>query len=167
MRQAVMKRLQRLPLWRQIALVCSLFMLPVVTGIYFTIAGFNKDIDIASLEQAGNRYQRPLEELLDELPKHRQVARRYMSAQKSVTPEMTAAQAQVDKAFEAWQAVDRDLGEALQFTQEGLAKRQRDHIRFSTVQREWRDLKSGLGAISPQELDQRHSHLVADIRTAI
>jgi hypothetical protein len=46
-------------------------MLPVATGTYFTLAGLNKDIDVARLEQAGNRYQRPLEKLLEELPKHR------------------------------------------------------------------------------------------------
>ena len=58
-----MKLLRKLPLWQQIAIVCCLFTLPVATGTYFTLAGLSKDIDVARLEQAGNRYQRPFADL--------------------------------------------------------------------------------------------------------
>ena len=162
-----MKLLRKLPLWQQIAIVCCLFTLPVATGTYFTLAGFNKDIDVARLEQQGNRYQRPLEKLLEELPKHQGLALLYLSGQRSATPEMFAAQNRIDEGFAAWHAVDAELGEALQFTQPGLAMRKRDHVRFSTVQQEWRDLKSGLELLSPDKADQLHSHLIADIRTVI
>jgi hypothetical protein len=78
---------------------------------------------------------------------------------------MFASQERIDQGFSAWRAVNAELGEALQFTQQGLATRKRDHVRFSTVQQEWRDLNSGLELLSPDKADQLHSHLIADIRT--
>jgi methyl-accepting chemotaxis protein len=162
-----MKTLHKLRLWQQIVLVCCTFTLPVAIGACFITSEFNKDIEFARLEQSGNRYQRPLEQLLESLPKHQDAARRSVIGAKTASLEMSSAQAQIDKGFEAWQAVDQEIGASLQFTAEGLAKRKREHVQFATVKREWQELRDSVGRLSQEASDKLHSHLVADVRTII
>jgi signal transduction histidine kinase len=63
--------------------------------------------------------------------------------------------------------VDKEIGEALQVTDEGLAKRKRGHYRIAILKREWEDLKSQLSNLKTGESDDRHRHLIGDIRTMI
>jgi methyl-accepting chemotaxis protein len=75
-----------------------------------------------------------------------------------------SAETAVDQALAALAAVDADLGGALQFTPDGLAARQREHVQVTTVAREWQALKAvtDLAAFTTQ-----HAHLLTDVRTMI
>jgi len=65
---------------QRIGLVGFLVMLVVSTSLfYFITKGFSKDIAFATTELYGNQYQRPLEELLDYIPTHQLLARRYLA----------------------------------------------------------------------------------------
>src|SRR5207253_2745297 len=64
-------------------------------------------------------------------------------------------------------AVDAKLGAELQFTDEGLAKRHREHFRVQTVRGEWQRLKAELSQLTAESRAEKQLHLVADIRTMI
>src|ERR1039457_6263185 len=97
---------------QRIGAVGGLVLLTVtVSLLYFISKGFSKDIAFTATEQYGNRYQRPLEELLEQ---------------------MAAAGGRVDAAMQTLRTVDSQLGEALQFKPEGLAKRKREHCNWDT-----------------------------------
>ncbi|MSR46347.1 MAG: hypothetical protein EXS13_04680 [Planctomycetes bacterium] len=75
----------------------------------------------------------------------------------------------VDSAFNALEAADKAVGADLQFTDEGLGKRDRAHIRVPTARAEWKDLaaKAETAGMSGSDLDARYDHLLADVRTMI
>ena len=153
---------------QRIGAVGGLVLLTVsVSLFYFISQGFSKDIAFAATEQKGNRYQRPLEELLERIPTHQLLARRYLSGQKELQDQMAAAGVRIDAAMQALRTVDSQLGEALQFTPEGLAKRKREHCNWNTLQREWESLKAGQAGQTVEDSDKSHAHLVADVRTMI
>jgi methyl-accepting chemotaxis protein len=128
---------------------------------YLMVTGVSHDIAFAEAELAGNRYQRPLEELLQFIPEHRLLVAQGAAGAKQ--PEQIAkVERAVDDAFERLRAAQRELGELLQFTQDGLAQRKREHQQVDEVAREWAALKGQADASG-----DRHAHLVGDVRTMI
>ena len=147
--------------------VGCLVLLTVAVPLYFVTQGFSKDIRTAMLEQYGNQYQRPLEELLDHIPEHQLLARRYLAGHKDLEEQLSTIAAKVEADIQSLQSVDARLGSALQFTPEGLAKRKRDHYRWQTLRQEWDSLNNGITGQSPESSDKLHAHLVADVRAMI
>ncbi len=159
----VRKPLKKMTPGAQIVVLCSLFTLPVSVAFYFIAAEVNGEIDFARWEQYGNQYQRPLEQLLEYLPQHQALSKRALTQRDQVA----ALQLRLDSAFGALQQVDEKLGVALQFTDQGLAKRKREHFRISVLRTEWQTLKDHLDGLSAPDSDQRHTHLISDVRTMI
>ena len=75
--------------------------------------------------------------------------------------QLTRKETQIDTAFDALEAVDARIGADLQFTDEGLAKRKREHFRAGILRGEWEGLKKQPAAAEP------HLHLIADLRVMI
>ncbi|MBC8167958.1 MAG: hypothetical protein H7Y20_19075 [Bryobacteraceae bacterium] len=149
------------------AVGCLVLLTLSVSLFYFITKGFSKDIAFATTEQYGNQYQRPLEELLESIRTHQLLARRYLTGQRDLQDQMKADERRIDAALQTLRTVDSRLGEALQFTPEGLAKRKREHSTWDTLHQEWENLKGGLAGQTLENSDQSHAHLVADVRTMI
>ena len=160
--------MKAMTLGRRIGAVGCLVLLTVAGSLFYFISkGFSKDIAFTATEQYGNRYQRPLEELLESIPTHQLLARRYLAGQTDLQEQMKAAEGRVDAAMQTLRTVDSQLGEALQFTPEGLAKRKREHCTWDTLHQEWESLKGGVGGQTVENSDKSHAHLIADVRTMI
>lgn len=161
-------RLQQMSLGQRIAAVGCLFALTVAVALYYFITkGFSKDIEVATQEQYGDAYQRPLEQLLELIPQHQLAARQYLSGRKELQSQLSSIETQVEPALHSLQEVDARLGRVLQFTTEGLAQRKRDHARANILEREWRELKNEWASQSVAASDKAHAHLVADLRMTI
>ena len=157
----------RLKVSQKLMLISIFFVMPDSLMLYFFITGINANIEFAQLEMKGNEYQRPLEDLLELLPQHSMLALTAATGDPAIREQLATKQAQIDAAFNALEAVDARLSTDLQFTDEGLAKRHREHYRARTVQMEWEELKTGLGQLQPEAISAQHLHLVADVRMMI
>ena len=142
-----------------------IFMLPDSVMLYLFITSINENIHFARLEEIGNEYQRPLERLLELVPQHRLLARRPVEQRQ--LPKIRAEEAKIDEAFDALEEVDGRLGEALDFTPDGLAKRNRQGCDAATVRQKWNRLKHDLSRISIDDSEKRHLELIASIRAMI
>lgn len=118
---------------KKIAVICSLFILPIGMAVYLIVSGYSQGLAAARLEQEGNAYQRPLERLLEQLPLHQALAQKYLAGHKELRERLNGAEGQVDQAMTALHDVDAQFGADLQFTSEGLAKRKREHYKFETI----------------------------------
>ena len=152
---------------QKLMLISIFFVLPDSVMLYLFITAINDNIQFARMEAKGNQYQRPLEGLLELIPQHRLLAQRALGGEESVWDQLAQKQHQIDLAFDALEAVDALIGVDLQFTDEGLAKRKREHYRVHTVRTEWQDLKTRLSNLDPAALAEQHRHLVADVRAMI
>ena len=152
---------------QKLMLISIFFVMPDTLMLYFFITGINANIEFAQLEKKGNEYQRPLEDLLELIPQHRMLAKTAGSGDPEIRAQLEEKQTQIDEAFNALEAVDARLSADLQFTDEGLAKRHREHFRARAVRIEWEELRSGLGQLPPEAITVQHLHLVADVRMMI
>lgn len=152
-------RLQDISVPRRLVLISLAFTVPLMVLLFLMVRGINDNIAFAKAELRGNDYQRPLMDLLLNLPLHQ------IAARAQDKPTLAAATARVDQAFGKLEAAQEKHGELLGFTPTELAKRKRDHVQLAKVMRRWSELKGSVGA-APADGD-RHAHLVADVRTLI
>src|SRR2546423_869302 len=158
---------KNMKLWQKLTTIGLSYSLPIAVLLYFVTTEINRSVDFAQWESYGNEYQRPLEDLLSLLPQHQWLARRFLSGDRSVEVELSIRRSALDKAFEALAGVNNKLGVNLQFTDEGLGKRKRAHVKVENVRSEWQSLESQLSNLQPDVSDEKHSHLVADVKTMI
>ncbi len=152
---------------QKLMLISFFFVMPDSIMLYLFITGINQNIQFARWEQKGNAYQRPLETLLKLIPRHQLLAGRPPGNSPSDPEPLLAVQAEIDAAFVQLADVDARIGADLQFTDEGLAKRKREHCRVGTVHREWLALKGQLASLDSEARAAPHRHLIADVRTMI
>jgi len=157
----------RMRISRRLQLMSAAFTLPIGLMLFFIISTINKDIDFAVLELQGDEYQRPLEALVDGLSQHRLLSTRVASGDLAAKAAASGVAAQVDGAFDRLTEADDRLGASLQFTPEGLASRKREHVRVETVRQEWKALEGAADSTTREASDEKHLHLIADVRTMI
>ncbi len=157
----------RLKVSQKLALISVLFMIPDTVLLCLFLLSINENIHFARWERYGNEYQRPLEELLQYLPDHLLIARRPAAERTRRNAELTRISVRIDAALSALERTDTEIGDKLQFTDEGLAKRKREHYRVRNLKAEWQDLKQHQAELRPEETERRHLHLIADVRMMI
>ncbi|HTH50153.1 MAG TPA: PAS domain S-box protein, partial [Candidatus Limnocylindria bacterium] len=142
-------------------------MIPDTVLLCLFLISINENIHFARWERYGNQYQRPLEELLHYLPDHLLIARRPPAERNRRSAELGQIASHIDQAMVALERTDAEIGDKLQFTDEGLAKRKREHYRVRNLKAEWLSLKRHLAELTSEEQDRQHLHLIADVRTMI
>ncbi|MEK6791832.1 MAG: methyl-accepting chemotaxis protein [Deltaproteobacteria bacterium] len=153
-----MQMLRNMRIGKKLSLICLAFILPIAVLLFFTLKGINYDIRFNQLEKYGNAYQRPLEKLLLHLSEYRLA---------SLTGAQPSAKiSSIDADFSALEEVNKALGDELQVTDDGLAKRKREHYRIATVLGEWNELKANT-RLSASESTGKVRHLIADVRMLI
>ncbi|MEI9895690.1 MAG: hypothetical protein WDN28_17830 [Chthoniobacter sp.] len=152
---------------QKLMLISVFFVLPDSVMLYLFITAINDSINFARMEQKGNQYQRPLEELLELIPQHRQFAQQALDGEPHAREAMARKAAQIDAAFQELKEVDGQIGAELQFTDEGLAKRHRENYRVQTVSADWQQLKEQGPKLDPATCARKHLDLIAAVRTMI
>ncbi len=158
---------KRFTLAHKIIITIGAFAVPLALLTVYVIKAYNKDIVFAAQEARGNEYQRPLEQLLEAVPQHGLIARRYLAGDKAMRDLLLQTQSPVDRAFDALETVNTAVGEALQFTDAGLAARKREHVGVRNLKAKWQTLKAQAETLSADASDAQHAALVADVRTMI
>ena len=155
----------------KIWLIIIVFTIPLAgLALYFLVTGINDKIAFATQELYGDRYQRPLEKLLQYIPEHARLVLKSKSGNASGGSAQALEQSlkqSIDQAFDQLLAVDKEIGPALQFTEEGLGLRQRSQDRADLVRNRWQETKSLSSTASAEDIAKRHAALVASVRTMI
>ncbi len=147
---------------RRITLVACVFTLPIAILFSQVWSSITEFVTFAQKEHAGNAYQRPLEQSLAAVQQLRLALLAGNDA--GAAPRLQAAIDCGNAAMESIAQADADFGELLQFTPEGLRKRNRAHLRVPLLRSEWRSAVAAIEAGSIQGALPQLEHLVADLR---
>ncbi len=144
---------------QRMVLVALVGIVPLaVVALCLIHLSINRTIEFGRQELRGNAFQRPLEKILDLLPRVA-AARNFSSANTAgLTGEMDRALQSLTENYNG------DLGSKLKFTDAELAARKRDHARLSVVQSNWQRWKTAPPGTAADELN---AQLTGSIRTMI
>jgi len=157
----------KVKLWQWIMVVVLAGIIPLVGISSFLIYNsINKSISFGQQEIRGNAFQRPLEQLLDLLPRYEAAARLAVAGNESAKTTMADLQRQIDQVFDGVTvSYNGKLGQALKFTDAELAARKREDARLAVVLETWSRLKCAPLAVAAS--DEINGKLVSAIRTMI
>jgi methyl-accepting chemotaxis protein len=139
------------------------FSLPIAVLLYFTIAGFNRDIKFAEQELAGNEYQRPLHRLLQHLAYHQLLT----AAENSNALDLASVQGKTDQALQELDSLQQRTGQSLQVTESGLAQRLRSASHPEKLIVAWQGLRDNRGQLSREVMDVQHRQLRNSVRQLV
>ena len=148
----------------------SLIMMFLVITAYLLVQlvlAYNEPIYFGEKEVVGNQYQRPVETVLRTVARHRFVAQRALNGVKESEEELDKLSAKITAGFEKLEKIHSQVGETLDFTQKGLASRKRDHLSLTTVAAKWKNLNAKQNNLKPEESNDLHASLIADLRGMI
>ncbi|NDY57757.1 hypothetical protein G3N56_13555 [Desulfovibrio sulfodismutans] len=131
--------------WK-LAAIGVAFVLPLAVLLLLAIQNINGQIAFSRLETQGNDFQRPLEKLLEHLPR--------------ATSDPVAA-SRVDQAFAELADAAKRHGDDLQFTAEGLGIRKRSHLDPAAVAARWTQARASQG--DPAVFKDKTAALVDDV----
>ena len=136
------------------------YALPAIALIWLMVSAKNENIDFARMELVGDVFQRPLEDVLEGLANLRVTA----VQKNTVAPE---ALTKIDSSFGSLKKVYDENGVTLQFTEEGLAKRKRSHLKMATILAKWNDVKTKITTKINDDSIGAVGGLIGDIRGMI
>lgn len=151
----------------KLLVVCLSFTLPITVMLKLMIDAKQKDIDFAIWEEKGNFLQRPLEKMLQSLSHQRDFATRLAlkdtSAEKLLQDNIPVVDANLDELKKTMSVVAEDL----QFTLEGLGKRQRQEFTVERLAEKWDAAKKLDKSTSIDDVYKTYKDLSAHVRTMI
>lgn len=160
-------RLNSLRIGHKLLLISLSLLLPITVLLYFMVDGINDDIEFAQLEVYGNSYQRPLEQLLNHVGRHQYLVEGVKSGDDSLKQRMATEAGYVTDALAKLDLQQTEYGEDLQFTQDGLGKRQRSSAQPEALRSEWERLVNGLNRMTSDDSNAAHRKIQDTIRTMI
>ena len=151
---------------KRLALISLAYSIPLIAIVAMLVSNIRGYISFAEQETYGNAVQRPLAKLLDCIPKH-YFAAAGKGGSGLLEPNVSSIETEIDRALTELGNVLDQHGQALEFTDEGLAKRDRSHVRLSNIQSEWNALKSTRTHSDMETLRNGHFHLMEDLLTIV
>lgn len=141
-------------------LLASCFSLfpSVILSILMT-KNYLADLRFSELEVFGNRYQAPLEEILENASMMRLINKGIHSQ------DLKEWQAKMDSSFLKLKELHERHEEDLQFDAASLEKRKRSHLEFPAVYQKWQSIKEA--GLNVKELDNKLAGFIYDIRAMI
>ncbi len=143
-------------------ILVSLFPMGLVAA-YFVATGIKKDIDAAHLEQAGNLYQRPLEDLMKAIESHQ----RATSGSRVDTEAEATSRKAVQFSLVALAQAQAKIGKDLEVTASGLSSRKRESFAPDHIAQQWQDLQGNWSRLAPDKRAEQYAALEANVRGLI
>lgn len=157
----------KLSLAKQFTGMLAIFVIITVFVLVLLMQAHGANIGFAKQEMLGNSYQRPVEKVLQEVMAHRIYAQRALYGEKSSLEKLSGIQQSVDAALKEMASAETTIREDLQFTPEGLEKRQRQAASAHAIMEKWNSLKGEVSGLKPDESNTKHQEIIGALRMAI
>lgn len=143
------------------------YTIPIGVLLVLVVSVQNENIKNAELERSGNVYQAPLQSLLQHFGEHSWLNQRAVHGDDSSKSALAGVETKIDEDIQLIEKLNLKYAEELQFTEQGLAQRQRQHFKIETLKSEWDDLKKSELGLKSDVSVEKHAHLISDVRTMI
>lgn len=158
---------QKVSIFKKLLFANLVYAVPVVILVGQMYQAKTGNIDFGRWEEKGNHFQRPAENFLHSLLQRRTFVGRQAAGGEVSEASLREWSDKVDSSFAAMGESLKDVGDDLQFTEEGLGKRNRAHLKLSAIKGRWDDLKTKEASMSSADRLVAYAKLIADARGLI
>ncbi|MDF5718822.1 MAG: methyl-accepting chemotaxis protein [Rhizonema sp. NSF051] len=135
--------------------------------LYFTVSGFNDNINFARLEVQGNKFLEPLNHLLVLVPQHQRLVELTRTGDSSGVNNLEATTNLIEKNFQNLEKVTKASGETLKITPSSLQSVNMEQLLPAQIINQWQMLQSSQTSLNQEQLNQQYNDLTERIRRLI
>lgn len=159
----IMTSLSRFSYPQKFILISLLYSLSLILALYFMIQAQNFTIALTAKELKGIEYQKGLKKIMENIPKHRFYAKRYLEGDRSLRNELNAIESQIDNELRLLVTLDREIETYLNKRQEDTNFKNISYTKPDEIERRWSDLERQIIDLSPQASDDQHKKILEDL----
>lgn len=149
--------MNRLKYPQKFILISVIFIVPLALAMTFLLVIINDGKEIAQKEIYGNRYLRPLRQLMEHVPQSKLLVNDYLGLDKPIPAvALLSKQAEIDQDFKDLEAVERELGDVLQTTS-----------KYQELKSSWKNLRGKQLTLQKAASVDLHDKLLANVRGLI
>lgn len=157
------KILNNLTIRTRTTLSVMLFIFTLIFSMYQAITSIGSNIVFAEQEKKGNAYQRPVAEMLYNAGALRALTSMAAAGIDVPSKSYDNVVSTIDAEMGKLKTINDQIGTDLQFTDEGLASRGRDNLKFEKVEAKWKALAASGAAMKDEDIVS----FIADLRGLI
>lgn len=159
--------LRGLSIRQKLLAISLLFIFPLGVLLYFTISSVRSDIHFTEMEKHGLRMLRPLEELMQLVPRHRSLAFLQSRGKKELDPELRETANRINSTLAVLVSEAALVGNLLKLDDESLRLAEMDDLRPANLKESWDRLHANKGELIPEMSDLEHSNIITMVRRLI
>ncbi|MFK7977126.1 MAG: methyl-accepting chemotaxis protein [Halioglobus sp.] len=136
----------------KLALIVVTVALPLLIATWFLIHQMNISLGATNSEIDGVNYLAPTRQMLEQVSRHRQATNQYHKGEVTVKPKIDALRAQLARDIAAVEAIDMELGEALN-----------TKAKWQAIKSKWSAIESGFSSTDAETSFENHTILMRSI----
>jgi methyl-accepting chemotaxis protein len=155
--------MKKLKIRVKLFLILLSLLLPLGFVLHQLNGKLTESIDFAIQQNKGVVYEEPLLKLMNEIADYQVAVLRKQKGDADAERDISEGQSTIDKLFLEVEAIDKEIGEALDFTDEGLKKHGNEGFSLANAEKKWQTVK--LASIPTDEMfDAVQDHLARMIK---
>lgn len=141
-----------LKIWKKLALVVMVLMIPIVLMAYLLLMEMNVNIDFTHKEITGTQYVQQVRMILQRLAEHRGMSNAYLSGDASFREKIMNKKTQLDEDIQALDTIDAQSGGPLEST-----------AQWQAIKTDWQSLNASVFNVTPAESFARHTAIITKL----
>lgn len=158
-----MATLSRFSYPQKFIIISLLYSLSLILALYFMIQAQNITIAVTAQELKGVEYQKNLKKIMENLPKHRFYAKKYLEGDRTLRNELNAIESQINNDFRTLSILDRDIEAFLNKNQNENNFKNTAYFKPTEIERKWTDLERQIIDLTPEASDTLHKKILDDL----
>lgn len=159
-------------LGRQLSYTTKFIMMSILyfAALAFLLFGMYKattGIHYSDMEQAGNRYQKVLRQLLEHIPQAKLYSYKLLSGNESSNTLLLQTELKIDQDFRDLRSIDKELENLLEITAEDFQKKEINNVKPIVIARNWEMLKQQILKNDTATINMLFDSLIVDLRSLI
>lgn len=143
--------------------VISLFFgISILISAYFMIRAQNHAINFTELELTGSHYMQGIKKLIEKIPKHRQLVKRYYSGDTSLKNEIVALQSQINVELQNLTQIDKQLSSLAKY--DSKVKPKNHDFKPEAIEQKWNNFTHQLNEDKAKNSEVMHLYFLNQIR---
>ena len=162
-RSLLKQLLSKLTYPQKFTLISFFFCISIIIAAYFMIRAQNNAINFTELELTGSHYMQGIKKLIEKMPKHRQLIKRYYQGDNSVKNDIISLQSQINVDLQNLVQLDHHMSYLSKF-EDRNPKKLSQPFRPEELEQKWTDFAHALNDTKARNSEAMHLYFLRQIK---
>lgn len=161
------KIFNNLTLVHKFILISCIFGISIITAITWMVSLQNQAIKTASLEMLGNKYERIVRRLYEDIVIHRSELKEILLHNKLDKTRLVEIENEINESFENLIHFDKEVEDELRTKPQDFEQRETRNLKPQEIYRSWKQIVENIPHLTPEDNNRLHLALLDDLHDLV